>query len=132
MYWWKMSQESARAELAAEAAGCRRSSVSRYYYAAYQAATAVLLHFGLIPPAGREGWSHAETPEMIRAHFRQTIRSAAKRNDLAIRMGKLYKMRVAADYVGSHPISNETTDGVRRDAGIIIKVAQSILPHENG
>jgi uncharacterized protein (UPF0332 family) len=127
--WWEMSLDSARAARAAEAAGCWRSSVSRYYYAAYQATTAVLLHLGLVPPAGRQGWSHADTPEVIRDHLRPIVRSSHHRNDLASRLLKLYRTRVAADYVGSDPITSTTVEAARKDAGRIIKVAPSILPH---
>lgn len=63
--WREMAQESEKAARLAEADGCLRSAASRYYYAAYQAATALLLYRGLTPPAEREAWSHENTPQLM-------------------------------------------------------------------
>jgi uncharacterized protein (UPF0332 family) len=128
--WWDLSQESAEGARAAEAAECWRSSASRYYYAAYQSVTALLLHVGLAPPGGREAWSHDDTPELVREHLRGVIRSRDQRNDVADRLRRLYKTRLGADYVSADPITSKTLETVRKDAGYIIKVAQSILPQE--
>ncbi len=123
-----MALESLEAARAAEEARCWRSCVSRCYYAAYQAATAVLVHVGPTPPAGREGWSHSYTPGMLRDHLRGIVRQRATRNDVGYRLAKLYKARLAADYTGSQPITSILVETARRDAAYIMKVARTVLP----
>jgi len=63
--WQGMAREAVEAAWLAEAGGCLRSSASRYYYAAYQAVTALLVYRGLTPPADREAWSHEDTPDLL-------------------------------------------------------------------
>lgn len=52
--WQEMARVSKEAAQLAETGGCLRPAASRYYYAAYQAVTALLLYQGLKPPEGRE------------------------------------------------------------------------------
>ena len=68
--WQDMARESEQAARLAEDGGCPRSAASRYYYAAYQAVTALLLYRGLTPPEGREAWSHEDTPLSCRDQLR--------------------------------------------------------------
>ena len=68
--WLEMSAESFEAGLTSEQANRYRSAISRYYYSAYQAATAALVAAGMTPPTGREAWSHDATPELFIAHIK--------------------------------------------------------------
>ncbi|HZP83600.1 MAG TPA: HEPN domain-containing protein [Chthonomonadaceae bacterium] len=126
--WREMARESAKAAQQVEAEGCLRSSASRYYYAAYQAVTAVLLYRKLTPPDTEEAWSHAVTPQLLEEHFEPLIRSKDRRQNLAYRLSELYKLRILADYRGSKRIDEKQMNAARRDAGYIVKVAERILP----
>lgn len=99
--WQIMAQESEKAARAAEAEGCLRSAASRYYYAAYQAATALLVYRGLTPPQDRQAWPHDLTPDLVVEQLEPLLRSRDRRNDMARRLRELYKRRVVADYVAS-------------------------------
>ena len=63
--WIAMAREASETAQLADAAGRLRSAASRYYYAAYQTVTALLLYQGLIPPSGVEAWSHFITPTLL-------------------------------------------------------------------
>jgi uncharacterized protein (UPF0332 family) len=124
--WYAMALESQRAALAAESAKCWRSSVSRYYYAAYQAVTAVLLYSGLIPPDLEEAWSHAATPDLLEEHFTPYVRSRDARKRLNQTLGELYKLRIIADYRGNAQLEKRI-GGARKYANRLVNVAGDIL-----
>ncbi len=129
-----MAQGSLRAAAACMDIVEYRSSLSRYYYAAYQAVSALLLYQGLAPPLvrgeQREAWPHAATPDLFAEVLRKFIQSNARRNDLKSRLTRLYKLRLNADYVGSPEPSAITADSAASDAGYVVKVVGSILPDE--
>ena len=101
--WRTMAQEASETAQMAEAAGHLRSAASRYYYAAYQAVTALLLYRGLITPVAREAWSHSQTPILLYEDTEALIVPRDRRRDLAIRLlTRLYELRVAADYTAGH------------------------------
>jgi len=129
--WIEMAHESLQTAAGAEVGGLLRSSVSRYYYAAYQAITALLLYRGVTPPVvdgvPREAWSHADTPELIRQQLGTVVRNRDKRSDLAKRLSVLYRMRVIADYAARTSVTQENVDAARRDAGYLVKTADRIL-----
>jgi uncharacterized protein (UPF0332 family) len=127
--WLRMAMESQRAALASEAEGCCRSSVSRYYYAAFQAISAVLLYAGCVPPEGEEAWSHAQTPDMLRVHFEPYVRKRDVRKSLASDLSELYKLRIYADYRGRVVIDGRLAEA-RRCSNRLVKVASEILPQE--
>jgi uncharacterized protein (UPF0332 family) len=132
--WINMARDSLRAAAGAEAEGLSRSSVSRYYYAAYQAMTAALLYRRVTPPVvdgvRREAWSHADMPELIMQQLAPVVRNRDRRSDLARRLGTLYRMRVIADYVARVPVTRENVDVARRNAGYLVKTAEKSLPRE--
>ena len=110
-------------------AQCYRSSASRYYYAAYQIASAVLLYLGLQPPAGREAWSHEATPELLRETLVQRrILSRGEGNRLKSRLEVLYTLRVIADYVPTRPVTATDAEAARRDVGIVRRTLLALLP----
>jgi uncharacterized protein (UPF0332 family) len=126
--WFAMAQESAQAAQIAEDAGLYRSTVSRYYYAAYQAVTAVLLYLGTQPPVEREAWSHEATPEMLRDHLPRVVPSRDTRKDLARRLAELYRGRVMADYTGdATSLVSTKVDTYRKSAKYILDTMEGIL-----
>ena len=126
--WQEMARVSEEAARLAEAGGCLRPAASRYYYAAYQAVTALLLYRGLKPPAEREAWNHVDTPQLLQDQLRPSIRSRDKRNDLAQRLVDLYRLRIVADYEGTEFIGASRVQRAGRDARYILQVASDILP----
>ena len=130
--WQSMAHESEEAARLAENQGYLRSSTSRYYYSAYQSASALLQYRGLTPPIDREAWNHEETPLLIQSQLGILIRSRDTRNDFARRLRKLYKWRLVADYQGQRSISRLQTETLGRDARYILRVAAEILPGNKG
>ncbi len=128
--WQRMALNSQGAAELLWSAGHLRPCASRVYYAAYQAITAVLLYRGMIPPAGREAWSHEDTPRMIEEHWTPLISSLDRRRDLARRLADLYKLRVTADYVGNTPITLPAVQKAMRDGSFLVHVASDLLPRE--
>ena len=123
-----MARESERAARLAEADGCLRSAANRYYYAAYQAMTAILLYRGLTPPADREAWSHDETPSLIEGQQPLFVGTMSQRRDMAHRLRELYKVRLIADYSGTHDVAAGKVATARKSVGYLFKVADSVLP----
>jgi len=126
--WQEMARESEEAARLSEAGGCRRPAASRYYYAAYQAVTALLLYRELTPPTEREAWNHEDTPALLQDQLRTLIRSRDKRNDLAQRLVDLYRVRIIADYQGSRVVSPSRLAKAARDTRYILRVMEDILP----
>ena len=123
--WREMSVESLEAARSVERYH-PRSSVSRYYYAAYQQVTAVLhYHGGLVPPDNREAWKHKDTPDMIAAHFRRFI-SRRVVNGLINELTYLYQLRIYSDYVSNVIVLNQVKDA-RKSSLYIISVCVKIL-----
>ena len=128
--WLVMARASfATGDLANES-GDNRSAASRYYYAAYQAVTALFLYRGLTPPVGREAWSHDETPDIIVNDLSPLIRSRDTRNNLRVRLTGLYDLRVTADYRARIAVDDEELKEARKDAGFILDRVTQILPKE--
>lgn len=126
--WLAMAREASETAQMAEAAGHLRSAASRCYYAAYQAATALLLYRGLAPPINREAWGHLQTPILLKEETETLITSRGRRNDLAARLRELYELRITADYRAERRITQSQINVARRDAGFIVKVVNDILP----
>ena len=126
--WQKLAHESYQAASAAEAEGCRRSAASRYYYGAFQAASALLIYRRLTPPTGMEAWGHTITPDLLRGETGTLIRSRDRRNDVALRLQYLYGLRIVADYIASQEVPASRVADARRDAGFILGVVDGLLP----
>ncbi len=125
--WSEMSRDSLVAANSLETVSTR-SSISRYYYAAYQAVTAVL-HYraDLAPPEEREAWNHMQTPLMVRDHFGISIRSTKTLNNLVSSLTYLYKLRIFADYISVNV--EGMLDKARKEAGFLVRTCEGIL-HE--
>jgi uncharacterized protein (UPF0332 family) len=108
-----------------------RSAASRFYYAAYQASTAMLLFAGMQPPIGegerREAWSHDSSPEMVRKNLVPLISNRHQRNQWASDLGQLYKTRLAADYKASYKLTGTDVTSCRKSASWIVKAAAQII-----
>ena len=125
--WLLMAVESNNAAEDAQSAKHWRSSVSRYYYSAYQAVSAVLIYRGPTPPPEEEAWGHASTPDMIVEHFAPYIRSKDVRQRYANQLRELYSWRIKADYRGKANLQ-DATDKVRMFASRLMQLAETILP----
>lgn len=123
-----MARESEEAARLAEAGGCLRSSASRYYYAAYQAVTALLLYRGLTPSADREAWSHEDTPGLLQDQLQALIGSRDKRDDLADRLTGLYRLRLIADYRTVRSVTTTQIVTAGWNARFILRVVDEKLP----
>ena len=75
-----------------------RSSVSRFYYAAFIVLTDELIQRGAAPEFrdNRATPSHAQLPRLVQMHFNQM--SATRRSNLVSSLIALYADRIAADY----------------------------------
>ncbi len=74
-----------------------RSAASRAYYAAHSKITHELLATGgLVMPAGREGPSHARIRPLVESSMPNM--DQAKRDKLSEMVGRLYALRIDADY----------------------------------
>lgn len=124
--WQQMALASQKAAQISETTD-PRSCISRYYYAAYQAVTAVLLYQGTIPPAGREAWSHDATPGLLVEKW-VTLLKLNERQDLARRLKELYKLRVSADYAGNVVVDRAAVKDARKDCNFLIRTVNGILP----
>jgi uncharacterized protein (UPF0332 family) len=126
-----MAKESLRGAKSAMEVTAFRSCVSRSYYAAFQAATAMLLHAGETPPTveaqRRESWPHAVTPDMVKDNLKRLITHRQRRLGLASSLAKLYRWRVEADYVSKPDVLRLRAETAFREAGSIVKVARDVI-----
>lgn len=123
-----MAAESMNAARLAEDEGFWRSSISRYYYSAFQSMIAVLQYLKMTPPKGWEAWTHAETPGLLKIRLSQVISRRDTRNRIARHLGEMYKVRIIADYVSGDILTSEDLKRVRREAALLMKIAVDILP----
>jgi uncharacterized protein (UPF0332 family) len=131
--WIMIAEESRRAALEmTDEPAFRRSRASRYYYAAYQAVTALLLYEGQTPPIvdgiERESWSHEVTPTMALDNLGRVLPVRKKRYQIRSGLQELYKIRIFADYSGANEITAERLKAARKLSSHIVKVARDILP----
>ena len=126
--WRVMARDSLTAAKVLHKEHLFRASASRAYYAAYLAVSAVNIYIGRSQPPAREAWSHEDTPRMIMDHWQRFVASSAKRRDLARRLGLLYKLRISSDYFGQVGPGEGSTTKALRDATVLVKTAERILP----
>jgi uncharacterized protein (UPF0332 family) len=130
-----MAWESFQAAEAAHSADHHRVAVSRHYYAAYQAATALLHYGGQMPPIvegeRREAWSHVATPDMLEEHLQPALRRRDQRRRMRSTLRDLYRARVEADYIASLPLAAGRAQELGRRARWFLRMAREILPPES-
>lgn len=127
--WWQMAHGSLIAAQILETEDEARSSVSRAYYTAYQAATALLLYAKQKPPMEREAWSHETTPELLK-NLPGKMLVAAMQQNLSARLKDLYNLRLIADYQGEKDIDTDELRAAVRSASFVLKIVDNILPGE--
>ena len=127
--WWKMAQDSLASALLLQQHGQDRASASRSYYSAYQAATALLLYQNLIPPQGREAWSHDLTPDLLRNIPGKLLKTNISK-DIALRLEGAYDLRLIADYISGVQVDEVKLKVSLKSVGFIYKVVRDILSQE--
>jgi uncharacterized protein (UPF0332 family) len=103
--WKEMSSENWTASRSLFNAGLWRSAITRSYYAVYDRATSALVSRPnpMRMPAGREGPSHAQLPDLVLKHLK--VLEGTKRRELFSVISQLYYLRIQADYMPSQGIS---------------------------
>ena len=124
--WLYSASDSLDAAFLLKQHGHVRSSASRGYYAAYQAATAVLLYSGQKPPDGREGWGHEATPDLLRK-LHGVPWKQDKKNDLSIRLADLYKLRIVADYKFGMDMNEVDLRSGLKSANYAVRIIGAVL-----
>jgi len=130
--WIGMARSTSAAAEKLRTDGYPRDAASRFYYAAFYTATALLLYRGLTPPQEREGWSHEQTPELVMDELVPVLPDRDRRYGLYKRLRILYGLRLTADYRATRPVNDEDVTRARRDAGYIMSVAGTVLPEPKG
>lgn len=126
--WIGMARESQEAAEILSGQGRLRDAASRFYYAAYQATTALLHYRGLTPPQGREAWSHDDTPDLVLSQLAPVLASRDVRRRVARMLRGLYELRVRADYHASADVNADALVVARRESGYVVSEARKILP----
>ena len=114
--WQEIGTDIFRAGREALAGNRCRSSVSRFYYAAFSLLTYELARTGVIFRHGRQTPSHAEMTDLITTHFTQF--TEARRRAIALLALRLYRLRLDADYTVQR-IDRRTAERAMRDAAKI-------------
>ena len=116
--WREIGRENFRAARGCYQAQQYRSSVSRFYYAAYSVLTHELLLASFLPKADREAPDHAHLAEWIKTYL--TSVSPRKRQEMASLIRQLYEARLVADY-RLRTVDEVTARDSRRAALIIFR-----------
>ncbi len=95
-----------------------RSSVSRFYYAAFSLLTYELARIGVVFRHGRQTPSHAEMTELILLHLTQF--SEARRSAIALLTVRLYRLRLDADYLDQR-LDRRIAERTMRDAAKLFR-----------
>ncbi len=103
--WLDVARDGRRAANALVIDGHHRSAVARAYYAAYSKVTHELVTTaGLTMPPGREGPSHARLRPLIETSMPNM--TPARRRKVSELVGRLYTLRIDADYRPSVPVES--------------------------
>jgi len=116
--WQEIGSDNFRAGREALAGKRCRSSVSRFYYAAFSLLTYELARTGVIFRHGRQTPSHAELTDLITVHFTQF--TEVRRRAIALLVLRLYRLRLDADYTVQR-IDCRTAERAMRDAAKIFR-----------
>lgn len=123
--WEGMSRDSYRAGKILMDKGCWRSSVSRFYYAAYSASASYLLEKRkLRRVAFSHQWknpSHGDVEALLRMYTKDIFRKPV-REQLIQAFSRLLKARVDADYRKHEDIGMEKASKASHDAGLVINL----------
>ena len=130
--WWYRAVDSLDAANLLQAQGHSYSAMSRGYYAAYQAATAILLYQKIVPPSleDREAWSHQATPTLLKT-TQTSFWNQNTRNDLSASLSSLYLLRIKADYKVKNDIDGATFVRALKDAALVVRRIGAVLASGN-
>jgi len=95
-----------------------RSSVSRFYYAAFSLLTYELARSGVVFRMGRRTPAHAELAELVMENLTQF--SEARRTAITLVTLRLYRSRLDADY-SDQRIDRKAAERAMRDAGKLFR-----------
>ena len=115
--WQEIGIDSFRAGRELFSAGRYRSSVSRFYYAAFSVLTHELSVAGAEFGEGQETPNHKALPKLIRLHL---ILSERKQTELIALARRLYSARIAADYQ-RRTTDEQTARGILRDTAFVFR-----------
>jgi len=114
--WLELARDARKSANALVRLGHFRSAVARAYYAAYSKVTHELaVTAGLPMPPNREGFSHARVRAVIETSMPNMTQP--KREKLSELVGRLYALRIDADYKPS----TEVDDTEAREAASLMK-----------
>ncbi|MCC6444551.1 MAG: HEPN domain-containing protein [Armatimonadetes bacterium] len=116
--WEEIGLDSNKAALKMMQAGHLRSSVSRFYYAAYSAATGRLTERGVAFPEGWHNPRHERLSMLTRHHLdlpKDRIRVIVQS------VSRLYKYRISADYRSGESFQLSDVRNCSRDALSILR-----------
>ena len=123
--WRDMSRESLTAAGLAMRHECYRSSVSRAYFSAFAAVTAVLGEVGTKFAEPRLGPAHASVRTLIRKNMPGLSRQ--RRTRLLAAMNDLYESRLAADYRPPQTIGRDDARRSLVNAGLVAELVRVSL-----
>jgi len=116
--WQEIGIDSLRAGREALAGKRCRSSISRFYYAAFSVLTYELARTGVIFRHGRQTPSHAELTDLITVHFTQF--TEVRRSAIALLTARLYRLRLDADYLDLR-LDRRIAERAARDAAKLFR-----------
>jgi len=110
--WRDIAQDNFRAAHGLYDLKRYRSSVSRFYYAAFSLLTYELVRAGVVFRLGRRTPAHAELAELITENLTQFTET--RRTAIALLTLRLYRSRLDADYLDQH-IDRRAAERAMRD-----------------
>ena len=94
--WLDLARDGRKSASVLVTDGFHRSAIGRSYYAVYSKVSMELCDLGIGMPSGREGPRHKKIRPLIETKFTSMKRN--KRFALSRIVGRLYTMRILADY----------------------------------
>ncbi|MBI5764890.1 MAG: HEPN domain-containing protein [Planctomycetes bacterium] len=117
--WDDIAKDSLAAAGACLRNGNWRSATSRSYYAIFAKVTGELCTNGMLPPKGRENWSHRDLPQMVLNHLMQ--KNGARVKDVSRMLKVAYKDRINADYVTMQATDRQTAIRAVSNASSVLR-----------
>lgn len=106
-----------------------RASANRAYYAAYQAATALLLHSRLVPRPDYGNWNHLKTITNLENTNVKRLLETYRSKSIIVRqnLGRLYALRCQADYDPAARIEGPDCRNALRLSVSVANLAKEII-----
>jgi uncharacterized protein (UPF0332 family) len=127
--WLTLAEESLQAANTLRRTGLSRPAASRFYYAAYQAAHAILLCTPVqsdLPERGN--WDHPATMNGVVAVLRRYASVSENTGRMIrVRLARAYSARVQSDYAPDHHVRDEHVAESRSAAAALVGFAQRMV-----